>query len=196
MTNTTEHYDRVKEFMRLAGQDTPEEATIPNEKIRRLRAKLILEEALETIVALGFNVWASGPNKSIRITDDRTHFAMIPNASGSNLEQLIDGCCDLSVVTIGTLIAFGIPDKPFLEEVDAANLRKFEPPKCPNCTITDREGKNYVYYLERLELWRCAVCKHEFPKEAGPYTRADGKHIKPPYWQPPDILGTLKHLEK
>jgi len=31
------------------------------------------------------------------------------------------------VVTIGTLIAFGVDDEPVLEEVDQANLRKFGP---------------------------------------------------------------------
>ncbi len=48
------HQQRVEHFMRQARQPLPEEPSIPSEEIRRLRAKLILEEALETIKALGF----------------------------------------------------------------------------------------------------------------------------------------------
>ena len=48
----TAHYDRVKAFMQKVGQDTPEGAAVPDEKTRILRAKLILEEALETVEAL------------------------------------------------------------------------------------------------------------------------------------------------
>jgi hypothetical protein len=39
--------------------------------------------------------------------------------------ELVDGCCDLSVVTIGTLSACGVSDDPFLMEVDQNNLDKF-----------------------------------------------------------------------
>jgi predicted HAD superfamily Cof-like phosphohydrolase len=53
---------------------------------------------------------------------------MVFQAHGQfNMEETIDGCCDLSVVTIGTLSTLGVPDKPFLEEVDNNNLAKFGP---------------------------------------------------------------------
>jgi predicted HAD superfamily Cof-like phosphohydrolase len=41
--------------------------------------------------------------------------------------EVADGCADVSVVTIGTLSACGIADKPLLKEVDESNLRKFGP---------------------------------------------------------------------
>ena len=47
------HCERVREFMERAGQDTPLEYTPLDEPTRILRAKLILEEALETIRELG-----------------------------------------------------------------------------------------------------------------------------------------------
>jgi len=56
----TAHYNRIKAFMQKVGQDTPEIATIPDEKTRILRAKLILEEALETVEALGVKVEIGG----------------------------------------------------------------------------------------------------------------------------------------
>lgn len=108
---TTEHYDRVKRFMELAGQETPAYPAIPSEEVRKLRANLIMEEAAETVAALGFTVEYSfkpDPDKKL------------------DLVEIIDGCCDLSVVNEGTLIACGVPDRPFLEEVDQNNLDKIE----------------------------------------------------------------------
>ncbi len=100
-----------------AGQDTPAQPIVPDEDIRILRAKLILEEALETVHALGVSV-------SFDAEGQPTAF----EATGPfDMEEVVDGCADISVVTIGTLIAIGVDDEPILEEVDAANLRKFGP---------------------------------------------------------------------
>ncbi len=114
----TAHYNRVKDFMQKVGQDTPEGAVVPDEKTRILRAKLILEEALETVEALGVRVQTQG----VEITEEGLEYDA-PNEV--NLQEVADGCADISVVTIGTLIAFGIDDDTLLEEVDASNLRKF-----------------------------------------------------------------------
>ncbi|GIV57641.1 MAG: hypothetical protein KatS3mg042_0554 [Rhodothermaceae bacterium] len=122
----TPHYQRVREFMQKAGQETPDAPTIPDAETRLLRAKLILEEALETVKALGVGVRVT--------TDDGTevdfnhvdHLDFVAQGE-PDLEGVVDGCADISVVTIGTLIAFGIDDEPVLEEVDRANLRKFAP---------------------------------------------------------------------
>ena len=114
----TAHYNRIKAFMQKVGQDTPEIATIPDEKTRILRAKLILEEALETVEALGVKVEIGGHEL------EESELVYSPGAE-VNLQEVADGCADISVVTMGTLIAFGIDDKPLLEEVDESNLRKF-----------------------------------------------------------------------
>lgn len=116
----TAHYQRVKEFMQKVGQATPSRPETPDEHTRILRAKLILEEALETIEALGVEV----TNHGIRIEDDALGYSA-PNEV--DFEMVVDGCADISVVTMGTLVAFGVDDEPVLEEVDAANLRKFGP---------------------------------------------------------------------
>ena len=104
--------------MQKVGQDTPEGAVIPDEKTRILRAKLILEEALETVAALGVAVHVNGQEV---IEEGLAYTA--PNEV--DLKEVVDGGADISVVTIGTLIAFGVDDEPVLEEVDASNLRKF-----------------------------------------------------------------------
>ena len=115
----TPHYTRVREFMQKVGQETPSSPVIPDERTRLLRAKLILEEAIETIRAMG--VEQAGV-----VTVDPHELAFAINGD-VDLEGVVDGCADISVVTIGTLISFGVDDEPILEEVDQANLRKFGP---------------------------------------------------------------------
>lgn len=128
--NRTDHQRRVDAFMHLAGQERPTIPIIPSEDIRRLRAKLILEEALETIAALGFAVkytgvdWTSGAEQDCLVGIDDVELQRGPEP---NLIEIADGCADISVVTIGTLSACGINDRPLLEEVDRSNLAKFGP---------------------------------------------------------------------
>ena len=94
--------------------------TIPDEHTRLLRARLILEEALETLHALGVEVQLGSQEVTIE------HCRLIPSGQ-VDLEGVVDGCADISVVTIGTLIAFGVDDESVFKEVDEANLRKFGP---------------------------------------------------------------------
>lgn len=119
------HFRRVRAFMQKVGQETPSAPTIPDQQTRVLRAKLILEEALETVNALGVHVEATAESGQVALTDDvDLKFSVDHDV---DLEGVVDGCADISVVTIGTLIAFGVDDEPVLEEVDTANLRKFGP---------------------------------------------------------------------
>ncbi len=141
----TDHYGRVKAFMKKAAQSTPSSVVIPDASTRELRARLILEEALETVKALGVSL--KFQNQSVTIEE-----CELAAGTPVDLEGVADGCADISVVTMGTLIAFGIDDEELLREVDEANLRKF--------------GQ-------------------------GSYSREDGKWMKPPDWNPPDIARIL-----
>jgi predicted HAD superfamily Cof-like phosphohydrolase len=145
----SEHQQRVEEFMRKAGQDVPPVPFVPGEETLILRAKLIMEEALETINAMGVFPYGLDGDE-IQMSSIEFHADEEPN-----LIEVIDGCCDISVVTTGTLSAFGIPDAPFLKLIDESNLAKFA---------------------------------------EGSYRREDGKWMKPPGWQAPDIEGLLKRI--
>jgi predicted HAD superfamily Cof-like phosphohydrolase len=142
----SEHQQRVDEFMRLANQELPETPVMPGEAVRKLRANIILEEALETIEGLGFR---------IRKPYDGFEFELEALTCGPDLVLAVDGCADLRVVTTGTLSALGVADLAVQEEVDKNNLAKFGP---------------------------------------GGYRREDGKWMKPPGHQPPDILGVLEKM--
>jgi predicted HAD superfamily Cof-like phosphohydrolase len=105
-------------------QRVPASYEVPPVEVRRLRARLIMEEALETVRDLGFTV--EGPMgtykppvinevSDLRFCDDRK----------PSLEGIIDGCCDSIYVNTGTLLVCGAPDVPHLAAVNAANNAKF-----------------------------------------------------------------------
>ncbi len=110
----SKHQRRVERFMQLAGQELPDRPFLPDLETRKLRANLILEEATETIKALGFSLGFDYGDNIVLVDDCKP-----------DLEQIIDGCSDLSVVTIGTLSACGIPDEAVLKITDENNLAKF-----------------------------------------------------------------------
>jgi predicted HAD superfamily Cof-like phosphohydrolase len=120
----SEHQKRIDRFMTLAGQNLPLLPTIPSLEIRKLRASLILEEALETIEALGIAIELKVNSKSTYLQHGDVEFA---ESKPFNMIQVADGCADVSVVNIGTLSACGIPDLPLLKLIDENNLAKFGP---------------------------------------------------------------------
>lgn len=105
--------------MRLAKQEIPQVPTLPKDDVLRLRASLILEEALETIDALGCQVLLD------RHIDVNKKNVSIVSVKEANLEEICDGIADISVVSIGTLSACGVSDQGLLKMVDENNLAKF-----------------------------------------------------------------------
>lgn len=174
MLTKTEHQQRVELLMRKANQSVPPIVTPPTPEVAVLRARLILEEALETIEALGVSIYI---DSYIQEDDDRGVLSevssdgnmilldrRVPTARLSfeatgvpDLVGIADGCADVSVVTTGTLSACGIPDSALLRLVDENNLAKFGP------------GHSFDEY---------------------------GKLIKPPGHQPPAIDQLLAALDQ
>lgn len=117
-----------------ARQKINEPYAIPPAKVRELRARLILEEALETCYALGVVVAEAGNGshapQEIAIGGLTFSASDHPEIQAGaevepDLEGIIDGCCDTIYVCVGTLVACGIPDLPHLAEVNRANNDKF-----------------------------------------------------------------------
>jgi hypothetical protein len=148
---------------------------------------------LETVEALGVCLWYH--DGSPFIPDWLVYESSEPgNGPQPNLEQIVDGCCDIKVVTTGTLIACGVPDILFQDMVDENNLEKAK-----NWTI--REDGKFIKHpdhkppdiaggLARLGFRKenvngCLVCG------AGPYQECKpecsvGQHMKNP--KPDDAL--------
>jgi predicted HAD superfamily Cof-like phosphohydrolase len=120
---STPHQRRVIEFMLRARQHCPIVPMMPDEQTRLLRARLIMEEALETITALGFSVTVKPEQPEGNVVE--MPFLDFHYDQVADLVGIADGCADISVVTIGTLAACGIADSTLLEAIDRNNLEKF-----------------------------------------------------------------------
>lgn len=117
----TPHAARIKTFMNGIDHLVPAQPTMPSSDVRVFRARLILEEAIETCHALGMQLSVNGI-----VLANELAIKVSPTAT-PNMAKIADGCADISVVTIGTMLACGLEDEPILQEVDAANLRKIGP---------------------------------------------------------------------
>lgn len=110
-----DHLTNIENFMIGAKQEVPTKQIVPSSEVRILRAKLIYEECMETITALGIDFIMG---KFIDAGEE--HY---------NPLGVLDGGCDVSVVTNGTLIACGLhtvfPEA--LYRVDNNNLSKVGP---------------------------------------------------------------------
>lgn len=135
----------VQQFMLAGGQWTPFDPIIPDATVRKLRAKLIMEEAIETAEALGFHV-------SIN-----EHGVWLDERHTPTIIEIADGCADLKVVTVGTEIACGINGKPVFLEVMRSNMTKdFSGAKRPDGKIL--KGPTYeppnIERVLQLQGWK------------------------------------------
>ena len=110
-----DHVSDVKEFMIGAKQAVGFAPRVPSTEERLLRAKLIYEECMETIEALGVDHILG------RFID----------AGEENYDpvKVLDGVCDIAVVADGTLVACGLDSvyPEALERVNNNNLTKVGP---------------------------------------------------------------------
>lgn len=115
----------VELFMAKAHQEIPVRPTMPDLKVRQLRARLMLEEVLETINAgLGLTVVDVCDEGKSPVTIEYIEFE---ESGAGDLIQVADGCCDVNVVTKGTGSACGIALRPCFKLVSGNNLMKFAP---------------------------------------------------------------------
>lgn len=113
----SKHQQLVEHFIKLAGRDVPPKPQIVSLDLRKLCARLILEEALETIRdGLGLD--------SMGLPDDAKRVIWSETNSGPDLVALAGGCFDTRYICTYTLSTFGIPDYG-QEIIDLNNLDKF-----------------------------------------------------------------------
>ncbi len=104
--------ERVKIFMNTFEQECPTKPTIAAEKIRILRAKLILEETVEFIDALGLRLsW-------------KKNNVILKQVKEPDLVKIADAIADLEVINKGSAVAFGIDSEKFFNLVMDNNMTK------------------------------------------------------------------------
>jgi predicted HAD superfamily Cof-like phosphohydrolase len=128
--------EQVRDFTRkvINGPTSPAEPAIRDAE---LRARLIAEEAAETIAAL-----VGGPAAANILRE----FAYDAEATAEepSIVEAIDGLCDVIYVALGTAEAIGVDLEPFFNEVHRTNMLKVGAPK-------DANGKVDGHALSR---WR------------------------------------------
>ena len=117
---TSHHYARVREFMFRARQGVPAYPLLPDDATLRLRAVLLLEEALEQVTAMGFDIKLIDAERGVASEN-----LQLSKVRPADYVAIVDGCADVSVINTGTMIALGLPDEAVLEAVDNNNLAKF-----------------------------------------------------------------------
>lgn len=124
----TEHWSRVRQLnAKIDPSTAPNKVTMPSADMRLLRARLILEEAMETIDALGISLYRGRGDEIATYPKIEFDSITLRADHEPNMVEIADGCADVSVVTIGTLVCCGIPDRDLLRLVDTNNLAKFGP---------------------------------------------------------------------
>lgn len=102
-------------------------AYIPTVSERLLRAKLLLEEVLETFAAMGIGLEIMGAiygKDQVRGFDEIT----VAHIEGSRYDPIetADGLADIKVVANGTALVFGIPMDIVDDEVFYSNMTKLD----------------------------------------------------------------------
>jgi predicted HAD superfamily Cof-like phosphohydrolase len=107
---------QVREFHEKFGLTVNDTPKMVNKKERRLRANLILEEAIEFITAMGFYPYQA-PSGEIKL-DDLTPFAP------PDLIAAADAIGDLNYVVAGAAVTLGIDTEAVANEVHRSNMTK------------------------------------------------------------------------
>jgi len=176
--------EQVADWMRKFGQEVRSSPTIPPLEERKLRAKLILEEALETCISLGVEMFSSyGVSVDLRellmwVKSPETYW----NAGGTpEINNIADGIADSLVVQLGTAVACGIDIKPVFEEVMRSNHSKLwsDDNDLDNDKVAEMKAQGCTFTLV-AEHPECDIslylCKDK-----------DGKVIKSPSYSPANI---------
>lgn len=119
--------DHVREFHNTFGHPVAEKPTIPDAKMRLLRVKLIMEEAMEFAEASGFpcEVVLNTPDAaepfSVQIKDATPS---MDTPSLINIVEAADALADIDYVTQGANLVWGFPAQEIMDEVQASNMSK------------------------------------------------------------------------
>jgi predicted HAD superfamily Cof-like phosphohydrolase len=124
-------WEDVGDLMVVAGQEMNYQPTIPSEQTLKLRAALVLEEALELCEACGFDV-LTPEGSAVTPKGVRLYKMTAPD-----LVEIADALTDTLVVTYGGFRAFGIEVRPCWDEVHRSNSSKIVDGKM----IKDANGK-------------------------------------------------------
>ncbi len=170
-------------------QEVKQSPEIPDPATRRLRARLVFEEALEFVKACGCTVTiaanGSSEGEQLPVINDIA-IELDPNGT-PDLVEYVDGCIDQLVVTYGALNAAGIQAQSAWDEVQRSNMSK----AWPHCSVCDAvlergPGSDLVHPGDTYAHsgnWETILKVHK---------RDDGKFIKAPTYSPANLKRVIE----
>ena len=174
-----DHQQMVTDNMTTMLQPVPYMVGIPSNDVLILRAKLLLEETLETIEALGVAVYVHNETRDCATEVCKGADFSFHKEKPTLIVEVMDGLADLEYVNLGTAVAFGVDLDPFFKEVHRSNMSK---------CWTDAE----VATLHDPELIIHMSPQFEPGGRKWVVLTKDGKYMKSPSYSPADIQGMLK----
>jgi len=112
--------DCVREFHVATGNPAPKKLALDDVRLE-LRAKLILEEAIETAEAMGFDI-------EVHHQGTGGHQTHLVKRRSPDWPEVVDGLCDLTYVTLGVAVEMGLELLPFFHAVHHSNMKKIGGP--------------------------------------------------------------------
>ena len=99
----------------------------PSVSERLFRGKLLVEEVIETLKAMGLTLVVSG-GRDFESGDDVMEHLSVEHVEGSRYDPIetADGLADIKVIVNGTALVFGIPLPAVEKEVWASNISKLD----------------------------------------------------------------------
>ena len=176
MNTTINQLELVKDWSVKFKQLVNDEPTIPANDICRLRAKIVIEEALELANALGVKVTLIDSNgSSLEVKIDDLDF---DNSYTPEPFEIMDATADLKWVTMGTELACGIAGKSndIFQRVYDSNMSKL-------WTLEDYEKNSKAAFYNVT----CIYCDSQL----GQCKLSNCGSIEPRRWLAKDINGKV-----
>lgn len=121
----------------------------PNDRVR-LRAKLIMEEALETVCALLGHENKVHVKQFVELNNRWIDECVDPQ---TDLVEVADGLCDLIYVSLGCAVEMGLPIEELFAEVHRSNMLKVGASKRADGKTMKPEGWQPPYLGKILDLY-------------------------------------------
>ena len=125
----------IEEFMRRCDQEIKTYPEIPDEEVKILRIRLMVEELLGSTKISGYPDAKTPEYNPWGLINDKSD-ELVQSILNDDLVGIADGIADVLYVVFGTAAAFGIDIQEVFDEVHRSNLSK---------AVWSEEQQRYIY---------------------------------------------------
>lgn len=176
----------IANLMSQFKQEVKLKPELPDAATRLLRARLVLEEALEFVKGCGCTLELT--MSAMAGSGVMDEVVVVPDAKQEpDFVEYVDACIDQLVVTYGALNAAGVKVQPAWDEVQRSNMSKAWP-HCGECDAVLEKGEDGELVHPQARgahggAWKAVLKLHK---------REDGKVIKSPTYSPANLKRVIE----